>query len=153
MLIYVITRLETATQNLSDKGSAHKYIRYRTTEQFDENAFLSDLAQQSWSNINSYEDPFAAVQFCNDTFLSLLDKHAPLKKKWVKKCQQPGWMNQEILNSIKTGDKFYNEKDVNNYKIWRNKVKSLIFKSKQEFFNDAINSNVKNPKKTMGRYA
>ena len=26
-------------------------------------------------------------------------------------------------------------------------MKSLIFKSKQEFFNDAINSNVKNPKK------
>ena len=112
-----------------------------------------DLAQQSWSNINSYEDPSAAVQLFNDTFLSLLDKHAPLKKKRVKKCQQPGWMNQEILNSIKTRDTFHNAKDMNNYKIWRNKVKSLIFKSKQEFFNNAINSNVKNPKKTMGRYA
>ena len=90
--------LTCTTQNLSDKGSAHKYIRYRKTEQFDENAFLSDLAQQSWSNINSYEDPSAAVQFFNDTFLSLLDKHAPLKRKRVKKCQQPGWMNQEILS-------------------------------------------------------
>jgi len=58
------------------------------------NAFLSDLAQQFWSYINSYEEPSAAVQFFNDIFLSLLDKHAPLKK-----CQQPGWMNQEILNS------------------------------------------------------
>ena len=57
----------------------------------------ADLIQQSWSNINSYEDPSAAVQFFNDTFLSLLDKHAPLKKKRVKKCQQPGWMNQEII--------------------------------------------------------
>ena len=56
-------------------------------------------------------------------------------------------MNQENLNSIKTRDKFHNEKDMNNYKILRNKVKSLIFKSKQDFFNDAINSNVKNPKK------
>ena len=98
--------------------------------------------QRSWSNINSYEDPSAAVQFFNDTFLSLLDKRAPLKKKRVKKCQQPGWMNQEILNSIKTRDTFHNAKDMNNYKIWRNKVKSLIFKSKQEF-----------SKKTMGRYA
>ena len=103
--------------------------------------------QRSWSNINSYEDPSAAVQFFNDTFLSLLDKHATLKKIRVKRCQQHGWMNQEILNSIKTRDTFHNEKDMNNYKIWRNKVKSLIFKSKQEFFNDAINSNVKNPKK------
>ena len=34
--------LTRTTQNLSDKGSAHKYIRYRKTEQFDENAFLSD---------------------------------------------------------------------------------------------------------------
>ena len=40
---------------------------------------------------------------------------------------------------------------MNNYKIWRNKVKSLIFKSKQEFFNDAINYNVKNPKKNYGQ--
>ena len=29
---------------------------------------------------------------------------------------------------------------MNNYKIWRKKVKSLMFKSKQDFFNDAINS-------------
>ena len=74
--------------------------------------------QRSWSNINSYEDPSAAVQFFNDTFLSLLDKQAfTRKKKRVKKCQQPGWMNQEILKSIKTRDKFHNEKDMNNYNI------------------------------------
>ena len=53
--------------------------------------------------------------------------------------------NSELC--VKTRDKFHNEKDMNNYNIWRNKVKSLIFKSKQELFNDAINSNVKNPKK------
>ena len=52
-----------------------------------------------------------------------------LHLKRVKKCQQPGWMNQEILNSLKT--------------------ESLIFKSKQELFNDAINSNVKHPKKNL----
>ena len=34
--------LTRTTQNLSDKGSAHKYIRYRKIEQFDENAFLSE---------------------------------------------------------------------------------------------------------------
>ena len=138
------------SSNRTEIGS-RQYIGYSKTEQFDENAFLSDLAQQYWSNINSYEDPSAAVQLFNDTFLSLLDKHVPLKKKRVKQCQQPGWMNQEILNSIRTRDKFHNEKDMNNYKKWRNKVISLMFKSKQDFFNDAINSNVKNPKKTMGR--
>ena len=52
-----------APKYLSDKGSVHKYIRYRRTEQFDENAFLSDLAQPYGSNINSYEDPSAAVNF------------------------------------------------------------------------------------------
>ena len=36
---------------------------------------------------------------------------------------------------------------MNNYRNWRNKVKSLSFKSKQQSCNDAINSNVKNPKK------
>ena len=84
--------------------------------------------------------------FFNDTFLSLLDKHAPLKK-----CQQPGWMNQEIINSIKTRDKYHNQKDMKNYKIWRNNVKSLIFRSKQDFFYYAINCNVKNTKKNYGQ--
>jgi len=57
------------------------------------------------------------------------------------------WLDESgILNFIKTREKFHNEKDMNNYKSLRNKVKSLIFKSKQELFNDAINSNVKNPK-------
>ena len=41
--------LTRTTQKLSDKDFAHKYIRYKKTEQVDENAFLSDLAQQSWS--------------------------------------------------------------------------------------------------------
>ena len=98
--------------------------------------------------------PSCDVSWLSDfSVLSKKNVHALLKKKRVKKCQQPGWMNQEILNSIKTRDKFHNETNLNNYKIWKNKVKSLIFKSKQEFFNDAINSNAKNPKKTMGRYA
>jgi len=35
-----------------------------------------------------------------------------IKKETGQKCQQPGWMNQEILNSIKTRDKFHNEKDI-----------------------------------------
>ena len=65
--------------------NSNEYIRYRKKpEQFDENAFLSDLVQHSWSNINSYGDTSAAVQFVNDTFLSLLDKHASLKETGKK---------------------------------------------------------------------
>ena len=81
--------------------------------------------------------------FFNDTFLSLLDKHAPLKKERVNRCQQPGCMKQEIRNYIKTREKFHNQKDTNSFKTWRNKVNSLMFRSKQDFFNEAINSNVK----------
>ena len=65
----------------------------QNTEPFDENALLSDLVQYSWSNINSYKDPSAAVQFSNDAFLSLLDKHAPLKKKRDKKVSTT-WLDE-----------------------------------------------------------
>ena len=56
-------------------------------------------------------------------------------------------MNQEILNSIKRRNLYHSRKDIINYRVWRNKVKSLIFSSKREYFNSAINSNVSNPKK------
>ena len=77
-----------------------------------------------------------------------------LKKKRVKSVSNlAGWIKKFLIPS-KLETNFTMKKILNNYKIWRNKVKSLIFKSKQEFFNDAINSNVKYPeKKTMGNSA
>jgi len=77
---------------LSSQGPVHKFITYRKMDSFDENSFRLYLSPQPWSNLNSFTDPSASLQFFNNTFLFVLKKHAPFKRKRVKRPQQPGWI-------------------------------------------------------------
>lgn len=134
-------------QKSSERNPVHKYISFRKIENFNENDFITQLSLQPWSNINSFNNPSHAITFFNETFISVLNTHAPLKKKRVKKNHQPDWINDEILNAIKTRNQYHRLKDTTNYKNWRNKVKNLIFNSKRDFFNKTVNSQIRNPKK------
>ena len=69
-----------------------------------------------------------------------------LKSKRVKRPQQPGWIDNDILTVIKTEPHFTAKKDNHNYTILRHTVEN-IFQYKQEVFNLAINSNDLNPKR------
>ena len=86
------------------------------------------------------------MYFFNEIFLSVLDKHAPLKTKRVKHSLQPNWFNSEIAESGKNRDYFHKRQDMTNYKFWRNKTKSLITNSKKSFYREKINGNKHNPK-------
>lgn len=64
----------------------------------------------------------------------------------VKHEIQPNWINPEILQAIKTRDKNKKDKNTEQYKIWRNKVKSFINHSKTDYFSETINNNHNNPR-------
>ena len=64
-------------------------------------------------------------------FLSIVEKHLPLKSHIIKYEQQPKWMSPEIIDAIKTRDKYKSLNNDNHYKIWRSKVASLIKQSKK----------------------
>lgn len=55
-------------------------------------------------------------------------------------------MNAGISNAIRTRDNYHKCKNAAQYRIWRNKVKDLIQKSKREFYTNSINNNYSNPK-------
>ena len=111
-------------------------------DSFDEKSFLLDLSQQPCSNLNSFTDPSATLQFFNNTFLFVLNKHAALKRKRVHRPQQPGLINIDSLDANKNRNTIHSQTDNNNYTLWRNIVKVMIVHSKQEFFYSAINLNV-----------
>ena len=83
--------------------------------------------------------------FFSDIFNTVLSKHAPKKKKRVKKSKQPNWMNQDISNAIRTRDR-YKLQNAEQYRFWRNKTKNLIHNSKINYYTESINNNHKNPK-------
>ena len=70
----------------------------------------------------------------------------PQKSRRVKHHVQPNWINPEILQAIKTRDKHKKDKNIEQYKHWRNKVKSLINQSKTDYFSETINNNHNNPR-------
>ena len=128
------------------KGPVHKTIIYRSMKHFDENKFLDELSNQPWSTVDMFEDLDNSVDVFIDTFTKILNKHAPQRKKRVKRVSQPGWMSQEITHAIRLRDKFHKQLDVFNYKVWRQNVKKLIITAKKQFYCETINSNKQNPK-------
>ena len=128
-----------------DKGPVHKFISYRDTKSFDESAFVSDLENQPWSVIDIFDNANDALDYFSTLFNSVLSKHAPEKKKRVKKAKQPNWMTQDISDAMRKRDG-YKLRNTEQYRFWRNKTKSLIHDSKINYYTNSINSNHKNPK-------
>ena len=132
--------------NTFDRGPVHKFINYRDTKSFNESDFISELEQQSWSVINIFDSASDALDYFVSTFNSVLNKHAPKKKRRVKKSKQPNWMNQNIINAIKTRDSIDKSKNMAEYHLWRNRSTTLIQDAKKEFYSQSINNNYKSPK-------
>ena len=96
--------------------------------------------------INIFDSASDALDYFVSTFNSVLNKHAPKKKRRVKKSKQPNWMNQNISNAIKTRDSIDKSKNMAEYRLWRNRCTTLIQDAKKEFYSQSINNNYKSPK-------
>ena len=72
-------------------------------------------------------------------FLSILNKHAPITSKRVKRANKSAWLTEEITLAQKNRDFYHKEQDWEDFKPWRNKTKSLIRTAKKAFFENAIN--------------
>ena len=75
--------------------------------------------------------------------MTILNKHAPLKTKRVKRNNQPAWMNDDIKVAITQRDNNHYNQNWNQYKYWRNKT-TLIRSAKKDFFNRTITENKDN---------
>jgi len=128
------------------KGPVHKVITYRSFKRFEDRQFLSELSDQPWFLIDQNDNPDDSVELFLKLFKTVLNKHAPQRKRRVKRVNQPRWMKQDILEAINLRNHFHKKADSVNYKIWRKNVKHLIKEAKRQFYNETINSNKRNPK-------
>ena len=87
-----------------------------------------------WDVIKIFDDTndiVHTVESWSSLFLDIIDKHLPLKQHRVQRKQQPKWLNGEIIDVLKIRDRYKSINDNERYKIWRNKVCSLIKQSKK----------------------
>ena len=118
--------------------SQHFSISYRSFKNFNEANFSNDLKLIPWDTVKIFDDPNDALATWSHLFLEVVDKHIPIKQHRVKHKNQPQWLTPEIIDSIKTRDRFKAIGNDEQFKIWRNKVRSLIRKSKKSRYETII---------------
>ena len=80
--------------HMVEKGSenaqvGHKtVITYRCFKKFDDDSFLLDLSNSTISEVYNFSEPDAALQHWHETFVSVCDKHTPLKTIRVRNGSQ-----------------------------------------------------------------
>ena len=122
----------------NNKHNEHEYIQYRCYKHFDENSFRYLLHNAPLHIIDSMSDPNDQLQELYYNINNILSAQAPVKIKRVKRTTQPGWITEEIKMTITERNKLHVRKEFGKYKQARNKVNSLIKKSKKAFYNNAI---------------
>ena len=80
------------------------------------------------------------------TFLDVCDKHAPVKRRKVKRKQQPVWLSGKIVTAMQVRDKHKSQGRWEHYRIWRNHVTSMIDNAKVATNKHAIESNTNDSK-------
>ena len=119
-------------------SNRHKAITYRSFKNFDKSSFLHDIYGVNFDILETISDTNLFLDKLYYMLNCVLDKHAPLKCKRVKRLQQPGWYTDEVKQARITRDMYRSHKNWDQYKIWRNKCVSIIKKTKKSFFNNSV---------------
>lgn len=122
-----------------------KMIYKRSYKSFKEDQFIDDVKNNSWSKIYSKTDPEEALEEFTETFMKLVEKHAPLKKFVVRSTRTP-WLDREIKDCMKKRDNAKrtaiitgNQCDWIFYKQLRNSVTKLNRDKKKIYYEKQIN--------------
>ena len=137
--------LSRKTNSSHGPKNTHFTISYRSFKNFNEHNFINDLKSTPWDVIKVFDDTNDIVETWSSLFNDIVDKHLPLKKHRVKRKQQPKWLTVDIIDAIKTRDRFKSINNHEEYRVWRNKVSKMIKFSKKQQYSEIINENVNNP--------
>ena len=133
---------------------ANNSVTKRQFKNFNDDEFLNDLREINWSDIHSLANLNDMWSAWFTKFSTLLDIHAPIKKKRLR-CNKSPWINSSLISKLRERDSLKKRFDKNpndviwsKYKKIRNEVNKLTKKTKRDFFFARINSAKSDPKKT-----
>ncbi|CAC5378818.1 unnamed protein product [Mytilus coruscus] len=121
----------------------HVTIKYRNFTKFNQEKFIEDLKATNFNEILYFDNPDHAMDAWYSKVLKVLNKHAPIITKRIKKKSQPKWLNQDINLLRAKRDFYHKKKDFENYKLFRNKLSAQMNKCKTNYFSKAVLSNSK----------
>ena len=131
------------------KKQKPKVFKYRCYKKFEDSKFKNDLNNE-FLNFDFNNGSFNEYK---NIFMSVLDKHAPVKVKYVR-ANNSSFMNKTLRTAIMQRSKLKNrfskqrtEANKKAYNKQRNLCVSLLRKSKKCYFGKLDNKNISNSKK------
>ena len=147
-LIYAIRKL-----NYVPKTGSRNQIEYRNFKQFNAESFLNDLYILPWSELDNKQNVDEMWECWKSLFIQVLDKHAPLKTKRVRKKGSVPWTNKDIKSKLFERDflkrkaiKTNEASDWNRYKSSRNTCNIALRHAKREYYATKFLNHKNNPK-------
>ena len=128
------------------KSNTHQTITYRSFKNFDESKFICDMCEVPWETIEYFNDIDEIVEVWNKMFLEVVNKHAPLKSHRIKRKYQPDWLTPQILDCIKERDKCKISGRMDEYRLLRNRVSTMIDLAKKETYQTKVEEGKDDPR-------
>ena len=135
-------------------SGGHNAITYRNFRKFNRINFRNDIASHCWDHIYNSTDPNQMWLQWKCSFLSIVNKHAPLRTMRVRTRSSP-WITSELKKRMHDRDilkiKASKSNDSNDWSLFkkqRNKVNSEIRLAKQAYYQNSFNKHTGDSKKT-----
>ena len=121
-----------------------KILYRRSYRRFCENDFIRDIGNIDWNQALTLNEVEKAIQLFNALFLSVADRHAPLRKFSVGATKAP-WIDSELRENMRKRDELKKAAiDVKGTEKWleycvmRNKVTKLNRQKKKVYYQNKI---------------
>lgn len=125
----------------------------RNLKHFNEQAYFHDLSNADWMKIKLIPDVEIAWVFFRDTFMQIVNRHAPFKKYRVKGHENP-WFSSDLADRIHERNLAWAKArttgsmaDWTVFRRLRNKCSTLIKNAKSEYYLSLTTDNLNNPQK------
>ena len=127
-------------------------IECRNFSKYDQMTFIEDLEKCSWDDVYSERDVNSAWSKWKELFLSVCNKHAPIRHKVLRGIICP-WLTSATKKLMNERDSFLrkarktgSEVDWSTYRRLRNQVSNRIKIEKRRYQRNEIQDNLANPK-------
>ena len=110
---------------------SHNIIQYRKNLDYNK---VQDLLRKKIDNVNSFRNVDGKLENFNKVLLNSLNYAAPIVTKRVKHQSQPPWFSSFISKAIVQRERAKGKKQLQDYRILRNKVSCLIRQHKRDYY-------------------
>ena len=96
--------------------------------------------------LNTLTTSMKSLKFGIKCSFQIVNKHAPLKSHRIKRKYQPDWLTPQIVDCIKEPDKCKLNGKMDEYRLLRNKVSTMIDTAKKEAYQTKVEEGKDDPR-------